>query len=124
MFLTLWPKPTNKGEDEWIIERHRLQNLMQETQRQMDEMMKAFPDMPFADDPDKSDDKDEKEKEREEGADNNRAENHALLAEAEKLTGSNDYWNDPHKQVRVSRIFKRLYPDTVRTAPLNFGEVA
>ena len=86
--------------------------------------MKAFPDMPFADDPDKSDDKDEKGEEREEGADNNRAKNNVLLAKAEELIGSNDYWNNPHKQVRVSRIFKRLYPDTVRTAPLNFGEGA
>jgi hypothetical protein len=45
-----------------------------------------------------------------------------LQAEANALIASADYWRDPHKQRRVAAIFKRLYPGSIRTAPLDFGE--
>jgi hypothetical protein len=51
-----------------------------------------------------------------------RAEN--LQAEARDLMAADDYWRDPHKQRRMAAIFKRLYPGTLRTAPLDFGEGA
>jgi hypothetical protein len=47
-----------------------------------------------------------------------------LEAEADDLIGADDYWDNPHKQHRVAAIFKTLYPGTVRTAPLDFGEGA
>lgn len=47
-----------------------------------------------------------------------------LLAEANDLMAGDDYWRDPHKQRRVAAIFQRLYPGTLRTAPLDFGEGA
>lgn len=46
----------------------------------------------------------------------------ALQAEANALIASADYWRDPHKQRRVAAIFKRLYPGSMRTAPLDVGE--
>lgn len=52
------------------------------------------------------------------------ATNDDLLAEADRLIGSDDYWHDPHKQRRVAALFKRLYPGTLRTAPLGFGDGA
>lgn len=52
------------------------------------------------------------------------ATNEGLLAEARELMQADDYWRDPHKQRRVAAIFKRLYPGTLRTAPLDFGEEA
>jgi len=47
-----------------------------------------------------------------------------LLAEADALIGSADYWRSRAKQARVAAIFKHLYPGTLRTAPLDFGEGA
>jgi hypothetical protein len=45
-----------------------------------------------------------------------------LLAEADDLIATNDYYRDPHKQRRVAAIFRRLYPGQIRTAPLDSGE--
>jgi GH24 family phage-related lysozyme (muramidase) len=45
-----------------------------------------------------------------------------LLVEADELIGSADYWRSRAKQARVAAIFRHLYPGTIRTAPLDFGE--
>jgi hypothetical protein len=52
------------------------------------------------------------------------SEDEDLRAEARELMAADDYWRDPHKQRRVAAIFRRLYPGTLRTAPLDFGEGA
>ncbi len=45
-----------------------------------------------------------------------------LLAEADEMMAADDYWRSRAKQARVAAIFKQLYPGTLRTAPLAFGE--
>jgi len=45
-----------------------------------------------------------------------------LLAEADELMAADDYWRSRGKQARVAAIFRHLYPGTIRTAPIDFGE--
>jgi hypothetical protein len=113
------PKTAYPDEEAWVAEMVRLQQLMLELQQRLEELQKAHPNAPFADDPDASNGEDEaNEKEKGEGD----AGNDDLRAEARELMRADDYWRDPHKQRRVAAIFKRLYPGTLRTAPLDFGE--